>query len=448
MRKYIINMLLTIVIGTTAQAQVPVITTHPQSVAVCAGSPATFIVAATNNPTSYTWQYSFNDGETWDVASGVQSFQAFQITILPPSINRVLVRSIANNASGSSEPSAAAVLTIIKATDSLYIVKPNTTPTCVGNSFLLAGSQANGVFSSSNSNIATVNCNGVVNIKAQGISNINYVYTGTNGCKDTAQFALNSNTPTPATINGATSLCVGANTTYTANINNGVWSSNGRLSINATSGVATATSAGTTKVNYTIIGENGCTAKTEFTATVNALPPIPNIAYQQGTPSPQSGSNFCRSRAFILVGFPAGGTWSAGGVASVNTSGTVTLGVNIGTASVTYTSTNANGCSNSRTISSTVVACASRGTATNELQETKNHLTIYPNPAHSFIRLNIDNLIGNGSIFITDLYGKSLKTQSLSLGTNTIDIAALARGIYFANITINNTKQVQKIVVE
>ena len=452
-------MLLTIVIGTTAKAQVPVITTQPNNAIVCKGSTATFSVAANNSPIGYGWEYSNNGGETFvqinsNNVNGFQfsNFNTANIGVLNGT-NGFMVRGYAYNASGGSQPSSVAMLTINTATDSLYIVKPNTTPTCVGNSFLLAGSQANGVFSSSNSNVATVNCSGMVSVKAQVTSNINYVYTAINGCTDTAKYALNSNPPTPAIVSGASSLCVGANSTYTANVNNGVWTSlNNKLSIDSNTGIAKGANAGIANINYLITGVNGCTTKSSFATTVNGLPVVPTITYAPGTTNPQIGAprgSFCVGKTFGVIGTPniPAGTWSTTGAVSITSGGIVTIN-SVGAGSIKYTYTSAAGCSNSRTMVGNGYVCAARGLATNEQQETKNELSIFPNPAHSFIRLNIDNLVGNGSIFITDLYGKSLKTQPLSLGTNTINIAELAKGIYFANIIINNTKQVQKIIVE
>ena len=451
-------MLLTIVIGTTAQAQVPVITTQPNNAIVCKGSTAIFNIAASNSPIGYGWEYSNNGGETFvqinsNSVNGFQfsNFNTANIGVLNGT-NGFIVRGYAYNASGGSQPSNVAILTINTATDSLYIVKSNTTPTCVGNSFLLAGSQANGVFSSSNSNVASVNCSGMVSVKTQGTSNINYVYTATNGCTDTAKYLLNSNPPTPAIVSGATNLCVGANTAYTANVNNGIWSSNGRLSISATSGIATATSAGVTAVNYTLTGNNGCTTKTVFATTVNAVPAVPSIYYAAGTIDPQRGAptgGFCVGKTFGVGGVPntPAGVWSATGGVSITSGGIVTIN-SVGAGSIKYNYTDVNGCSNSRTIVGFGYACAARGVNNNEQLAKINEFTIFPNPAHSFISLNVETLIGSGSIIITDLFGRQVKSQSLSLGTNTINIADLTKGIYLVNVIANNTRQVNKIVVE
>ena len=75
-------------------------------------------------------------------------------------------------------------------------------------------------------------------------------------------------------------------------------------------------------------------------------------------------------------------------------------------------------------------------------------VTVYPNPAHSTINIKIDKLIGIGSIVITDLYGKQLKQQPLSVGINTIDVSHLAKGMYMVTTITEQGKQTEKVFVE
>ena len=73
---------------------------------------------------------------------------------------------------------------------------------------------------------------------------------------------------------------------------------------------------------------------------------------------------------------------------------------------------------------------------------------MYPNPAKSFISLNVDKLIGNGTIVVTDIYGKQVKVQTLSMGKNAIDIASLAKGFYLVSVITNEGKTSKKLIVE
>jgi pimeloyl-ACP methyl ester carboxylesterase len=74
--------------------------------------------------------------------------------------------------------------------------------------------------------------------------------------------------------------------------------------------------------------------------------------------------------------------------------------------------------------------------------------TIYPNPTKGLVNLYVETLIGKGSIVITDLYGKTVKTQNLSMGTNTVNIANLSKGMYFVSTITNEGKTTKKLVVE
>ena len=52
---------------------------------------------------------------------------------------------------------------------------------------------------------------------------------------------------------------------------------------------------------------------------------------------------------------------------------------------------------------------------------------VYPNPAQN--SLNID-ATESTTIHIVDLLGKTIYTQQLNLGANTIDICSLTNGVY------------------
>ncbi len=84
----------------------------------------------------------------------------------------------------------------------------------------------------------------------------------------------------------------------------------------------------------------------------------------------------------------------------------------------------------------------------NEQYETRNEVVIYPNPTKGLVNLYVETLVGKGNIVIADVYGKQVKTQPLSIGTNTINIANLSKGIYFVSVITNEGKTTKKLVVE
>ena len=277
---------------------------------------------------------------------------------------------------------------------------------------------------------------------------------------DLIGISSNWSTYNQVNITGVSAVCVGSQVSLSndAGLTGGVWSSlNNRARVNA-SGVVTGSNAGSASIAYKYTA-GGCNVSTTTSITINPNPNVPNIAYAAGTINPQygAGGNYCTNRTFTVVGSPATGggavgVWSKTGVITVNaTTGLLNTGNTPGAASLTYTYTNAAGCSNSRTISSSIVGCGSRSSSlqsTNDLQPSAIDFVVYPNPAKNIVSLNVETLIGSGQIIITNLYGKQVKTQTLSMGINTINVANLAKGMYFVSMITSEGKTTKKLVVE
>lgn len=272
--------------------------------------------------------------------------------------------------------------------------------------------------------------------------------TNSVGCDSAATLILTISNSLPA-ITGSNSICVGVPVTLSNAVSGGIWTSTaGRASISFT-GVITGTSQGTAIIKYTITS-GSCAGSVSKSITVNALPAMPSIAYAPNTPSPQTTSiggvvSICKNRTFTLLGNPTGGVWSKTGNITISNSGVVNTGNIAGAASITY-SVNSNGCNSSRTINANIVACASK--AISSIPSINNSFTIYPTPTHNVVNIKADKLIGSGTIVVTDLYGKQLKVQPLSLGTNTIDVSRFAKGMYMVTIITEQGKKTEKVVVE
>ncbi|MFY7965784.1 MAG: T9SS type A sorting domain-containing protein, partial [Chitinophagaceae bacterium] len=94
-------------------------------------------------------------------------------------------------------------------------------------------------------------------------------------------------------------------------------------------------------------------------------------------------------------------------------------------------------------------SCAARGVNTvNSQLSTVDGFTMYPNPAKGPININVETLVGKGSIVVTDLYGKTVKAQALSMGTNTVNTSNLSKGMYFVSMITSEGKTTKKLVVE
>ena len=346
----------------------------------------------------------------------------------------------------------------------ILIVKPSIAATIsgslVGCSFsftnALNASVGGGSWRSSNNTVATINQFGVITNKTNGSTIITYTYYK-NGLAIISSVTYTvAVMATPNIINGAASVCVGATIQLTNTTSGGVWASiAGRATVNQF-GIVTGTSSGSlATIKYTVTA-NGCSAFVTKNITVNAIPATPTIGYKAPFSNPQAGAptgGFCVGKVFGVLGSPTGGVWSTTGCISVTSSGIATINTT-GSGSLTYTFTNSNGCSNFKTMVGSGYVCAARGVirvSNQSLMPTeiaKNDFKLYPNPASTIVGLKVETLIGSGSIVITDLYGKTLKTQSLSMGNNLVNIASLCKGFYLISTITSEGKTTKKLVVE
>lgn len=78
----------------------------------------------------------------------------------------------------------------------------------------------------------------------------------------------------------------------------------------------------------------------------------------------------------------------------------------------------------------------------------KRAISVYPQPAHSSIRLQYDeNLYENAQIVLADLYGRKLLTTPLLENDQSVDIAQLPKGIYLLQIQESGqVRDSQKII--
>jgi hypothetical protein len=306
---------------------------------------------------------------------------------------------------------------------------------------------------------------------ASGATNIVYTLQ-TSGCASTASFQLKVapvTTPTAITSTGnATAVCVGSTLQLSSSTpslgQTGVWTvptaTRGTIS---NTGLLRGSSAGSATVVYTIANDSGCSSFTQRTITVNAIPAVPSITYAPGTVgNPQLGAptgGFCIGRKFAVAGVPTGGRWSFTntGVATITDSlvapnnwwGKVSI-IGIGSGNIRYTLTNSNGCSNSRLLSGNGVICASKGIDINsDVTKPVLDFSLYPNPAKGKVSFNIDFVGAGGRVILTDMFGKQVKTQSLTIGTNQVEISTLSKGFYLVSVITNDgTRTTKKLIVE
>ncbi len=211
------------------------------------------------------------------------------------------------------------------------------TSVCSGQSITYTDATSYGLWTSSNTGIASVgSTTGVVTGVANGSATITY----STGCGTAATKTVTvGNSP----ITGTMTVCSGATTTLSDALSGGTWTSGstGIATVGSTTGLVTGVSGGTATISYV---NGGCTSIA--IVTVNITP-----ASVTGT-----GSACVGLTATLSDGTPYG-TWSSSntGIATVASLTGVVTGVAAGTATISY----ATGCGTAATKTFTVNALPS-----------------------------------------------------------------------------------------
>lgn len=262
-----------------------------------------------------------------------------------------------------------------------------------------------------------------------------YTVTGTdgNGCEGTGIITVTVNAlPTVDATVDMTTVCSG---------NTVLFSGNGATSYTWTTGVTDGvayTPASTQTYTVTGTDANGCEATDTVSVVVNALPAV-NI-------TSTAPSIMCVYNAAIMLDgeSPAGGTWSGTGVTGTTFD---PAAAGAGTAVITYSYTDANGCSNSDTMSIAVDVCT--GIAAVETNEIG--LTAYPNPANGVVNVNISNAgTEEVQLQMVNIMGEEVYNQQVYASgadfTTQIDISSFAKGTYLLKVNTGSLVKVMKIV--
>lgn len=195
---------------------------------------------------------------------------------------------------------------------------------CVGSSVVFTNAIAGGVWSSSDTTVATVTAAGVVSGIVPGTAIVSYAI---GSCFVTHSFTVSTTIPE---IAGLLVICAQATTTLSNATTGGTWSSSNTAiaAINTLSGTLTGMAAGTAIITYSLSG--GCTD----TATVTILP-IPDPGVITGP------TKVCIGSTIQLANAVVGGSWSARNThATIDAAGLLS-GISPGTDTVVYTVANA-----------------------------------------------------------------------------------------------------------
>ena len=190
-----------------------------------------------------------------------------------------------------------------------------------------------GVWTSSNTAVATVTNSGVVTAVSSGITVLTFTQTGSD-CPSNGLVANIDPTPV-VTIDGDTELCIGETSSASSTLAGGSWaSSDPAVATVNTAGAITAVGQGTATISY--ISGDGCESEQSEAITVEGAATVTLTAEemciddtQQLTPS-------------------TGGVWTSGNdaIATITSGGLVTA---VAEGDVQFTFTSDNGCASSAT---------------------------------------------------------------------------------------------------
>ncbi len=255
---------------------------NAQTQSICEGALKTYTVNGPGSgPVGSTYNWSLVGANAGNYAGttnlSAQTANAITINWASTPAGTYTLQVIETNNSCEGDP---VTLTIVITAPPVAGTISGTQEVCTGatTTFAVSGNSASGTWSSSDTNVATVNASGEVTAVGAGTATISYTVVGTGGCTDAVatRTVTVTNPPIAGTISGTQEVCTSNTTTFTIAGNSapGIWSSsNTNVATVSTSGVVTAVAPGSATITYTVAGLGGCSdATTTRVVNVNAVP--------------------------------------------------------------------------------------------------------------------------------------------------------------------------------
>ena len=261
-----------------------------------------------------------------------------------------------------------------------------------------------------------------------GTQNVTYDYTDPYGCAFNVTSAITVNTAPTVTLSAFNSPCLG---TADITLSGGSPAGGVYSGTYVSGGLFTPSVLGTTSITYSYTDANLCSGEAIEDITV--------------APNPQASlaalDDVCMGSGDVALagGSPAGGVYSgtnvSGGLFTPSTSGSTTI---------TYTYTDANGCSDEATTSITVSVCS--GVSENLVIP---GLKYFPNPTTGMLSVEFDpNYQSEIQILISDVQGKKILTDNQSSYSRTLDLSGFPNGVYTMELRAGGKTAHYKIVVK
>ncbi|MEY4382350.1 MAG: hypothetical protein RJA92_1730, partial [Bacteroidota bacterium] len=353
------NLLLTIfIVGSIfyaphANGQAATMTTNITT--VCSGDAPPYIKFAytgTGNEgvAPYTFTYKINDGTDVTLTTVTGDTVSIPVPTNIAGTFKYTLISVSGSAA-TAQLLSTEITFIITAAPTMPNVQ-DTFYLCNKSTRKIISSTTGGIWSSSNSDTASINSDGEITAKNTGRVAIYYTVTE-NGCSSTKLTTVTVfPIPVIGEITGSSDVCIGSITTFSSSTLSGIWSSTSSNIASITSGgIITGVSAGNSTITYAYTdAQTGCYSSTSKIITVLDVPTVGNIT---GT------FTLCKGNTTNLASISSiNGVWSSNltGIATVDPNSGVVTGVSAGTATISYTVTGLNGCS--KTVSQAVVVSA------------------------------------------------------------------------------------------
>ena len=286
--------------------------------AICVGGTATL---SANSTAATAWSWNGPDGFT----SSVQNPTA------TPTATGTYSLTLSSIGSGCNP---ATVYTTTVTVNPLPAAITGSTSVCVGSTTNLINS-GGGTWMSTNTAAATIGSStGIVAGVSSGTTVISYILP--TSCFTTTIVTVNA-TPVVSATSGTAQICAGATTTLSNATSSGVWSSSNTTTATVSAaGIVTGLVAGTSNISYTVTNGFGCANVAAYIITVNPVPVIVSVT---------GPTNLCVGASGAFTSSTTGGSWSSSNVAvaTIGTSGAVSA-LTSGTSTITYSVTNAFGC--------------------------------------------------------------------------------------------------------
>jgi len=261
---------------------------------------------------------------------------------------------------------------------------------------------------------------------------------GLNGCNNSASDSVAVNPIPTITISGKATVCSVTSTTLTATtpvtVSSYLWSTG------ATVQAITVSTSG--EYSVTVTSSSGCVGSTSVMASLNT--PLTIAVSGNLTICNGQSTNLTVSGANIF-------TWAPPTGLTFNSSSDNNVTANPNLTTTYYLTGTTNNCIGTKNVTITVNLCT---TGITEETSVANSLTLYPNPANSYVDLKFglssatDVVIKLINVTGQTVYLDSKTQQAAGEYNVSVDVSNIPKGMYFMEIVTNTEKVNRKVVVD